>query len=56
MTVLLVATLTAKSDGVVEETVGGVVSAAGVVVKLQTWFAASALPARSVMPPVRVTV
>src|SRR2546423_1408010 len=46
----------AFESGLVEAMVGGVTSAAALVVKDQTWLAARAFPARSVAPVVTVAV
>ena len=55
-TVLLSATLVWRSAGLVEVTVGAVVSAVAPVVKVQTKLLASGLPARSLAPVVIVAV
>jgi hypothetical protein len=56
VTALLTATPVALLSGLLELTVGGVVSAPAPVVKLHTWLAASAFPATSVMAVVSVAV
>ena len=56
LTVWLIGTPVAISVGMVELTVGAVVSVDAPVVKLQTKLVASALPARSVAPVVIVAV
>jgi hypothetical protein len=55
-TAVVVATPVALLSGLVELTIGGVVSAPALVVNVHTWLAANAFPATSVMAVVSVAV